>query len=90
MRYLPPEVPEEPKEKEDRVKITALVILIISGLVAVFAASCVAGIFPLAMLGGHDSTFFTLFGAGVIAAISGAVFVYKWKLAKPDASEDAQ
>jgi len=75
---LPDEIEEDPK-KRDWVKITAIVVLVLAGLVAAFAGLSLSGMFPVSIFGGTHNALFTLFGAGIVAACGGGVFYYKWK-----------
>lgn len=77
---LPAEREEETKPK-DWVKITAIAILVISGLVAAFSVLCISGMFPVDIFGGTHTALFTAFGAGLVAASAGGVVYYKWKTA---------
>lgn len=72
---------DNPKPK-DWIKITALVVLVIAGLVAAFSGLCLSGMFPIEIFGGTHNTLFTLFGTGLIAVSAGGIFYYRWK--KPD------
>ncbi len=78
---LPAKLPEE-KKPRDWVKITAIAVLVIAGLVAAFAGLSISGMFPVEIFGCYDNALFIAFGAGIVAASAGGVFYYKWKVPK--------
>ncbi|MCC5833054.1 MAG: hypothetical protein JJU12_08450 [Chlamydiales bacterium] len=78
---LLPIKPEEETKPKDWVKITAIAILAIAGLVAAFCVLSISGMFPIDILGGTHNALFAAFGAGIVAAAAGGVVYYKWKTA---------
>lgn len=79
IKDLIPHEPQKESKKRDWVKITAIVVTVIAGLVAAFAGLCWWGMFPAAIFGGTEGALFTLFGSVLVAASSGAFIYYKWK-----------
>lgn len=75
---------QEVEKPNDWVKITALVIAIITGLVAGFAGMTIAGFFPVAIFGGWEGAWFTIFATGIAAFAAGATVFYRHKVVNPD------
>ena len=80
------ESPEEEPEKKDWLKITAIALLVLAGVVLAFAFFCTNGTFPKELLGGKIGLAATYTAGLCVLSVGGALFLYHW-IKKKDAEE---
>lgn len=67
---------------KDKIKITAIVILVLAGLVAAFSMLCIMGILPKTLMGSVYVNY-SLFGVSAIVAVAAGAFVWYRGKKKP-------